>query len=123
MSGSSDASVTHVSGEIFIWPSTIRHSQRIIHSSIISLRLGGPLLHDLAPLPAFPQLQRFIPAAAGICIHHTIVADWLQEKHKRKLGQRKVRLGALRSQCKHGQKGSVKGTMKWKVEVIKSAKV
>lgn len=103
------ASVTYVSGEIFIWPSTIRHSEleRIIHSSIISLPLCGPLLSDLLAFPAFPQLQRFIPAAATICINPAIVALWLQKK-RMKLGQLKARLGVLRSQCKQRKRDALK---------------
>ncbi len=108
-SGFSTAAVTHVSGEIFIWPSTIRHSEleRIIHSSIISLPLCGPLLSDLLAFPAFPQLRRFIPAAAAIRISPAIVPRWLQDK-RMKLGQHKVRLQVLRSQCKHRKREACK---------------
>ena len=101
----SAVSLTHVSGEILSWPSTIRHSEleRIIHSSIISFPLRGPLLSDLLAFPAFPQLQPFIPAAAAICISPAIVARWLQERKKKrlKLGHCKVRLEVLRSQWQH----------------------
>lgn len=109
----SSATVTHVSGEIFIWPST-RHSEleRIIHSSIISLPLCGPLLSDLLAFPAFPQLRRFIPAAAAICISPAIVPRWLQDK-RMKLGQWKVRLEVLRSQCKHRKREACK--VQWKI--------
>lgn len=88
---------THNSGEIFIWPSTIRHMElkRIIHISIISFPLFGPLLSDLLAFPAFPRLRQFIPAAAAICISPAIVACWLQ-REKMKLGQGKVRLQVLR---------------------------
>lgn len=94
---------THVSGEIFIWLSTIRHSElkRIIHISIISFPLCGPLLSDLWAFPAFPGLQQFIPAAAAICISPEIVVRWIQ-KERMKWGQCKLRLEALRSQCKQG---------------------
>lgn len=44
----------------------MRHSEleRIIHISIISLPLYGPLLSNLMAFLAFPRLQQFIPAAA-----------------------------------------------------------
>ena len=92
-------SLTHVSGEILSWPSTIRHSEleRIIHSSIISFPLCGPLLFDLLAFLAFPQLQPFIPAAAAICISPAIVARWLQEKKK------KDEIGTVQSEIRSAQ--------------------
>lgn len=103
-------SCTHVSGGIFIWLSTIRHSElnEIIHISIISLPLCGPLLPDLQASPAFPRPQRFIPAAAAICISPGYCCTLDPKKKRTKWGQCKVRLGVIRSQCKHRTTGALK---------------
>lgn len=111
---------THVSGAIFIWPSTIRLNEleRIIHSSIICLPPCSPLRSDLLASPALPQHQRFIPVVAAVCIR-PIVAHWLQDKKKQKkqdeIGTSREREGerleVLRSQCKHRKRQVVKGAM------------
>lgn len=77
--------VAHVSGEIFIWPSTTRINEleRIIHISIISLPLHSPLLSDLPTCPAFPMHRRFIPVAAAIRTRPT-VAHWLRYERRKK---------------------------------------
>lgn len=84
-SGSSSLRVTHVSGEIFIWPSTTRINEleRIIHISIISLPLHSPLLSDLPTCTAYPMHRRFIPVAAAIRTRPT-VAHWLRYERKKK---------------------------------------
>lgn len=95
--GFSSPRVTHASGEIFIWPSTIKLNEleRIIHISIISLPLHSPLLSDLATCPVFPPHQRFIPVAAAIRTRPT-VAHWLRKERIK--WDRKQRLDPVRSQ-------------------------
>lgn len=111
MSWFSSASATHVSGGIFIWPSTIRLNEleRIIHSSIISLPLCSPLLSNLLAFPALPQLQRFIPVAAAICIR-PIVAHWLQER-KDEIGTAESEIRSAQVTVQTQNEESVKGAM------------
>lgn len=118
-SGFSSASVTHVSGEIFIWPSTIRHSEleRIIHSCIISLPLRGPLLSDLLAFPAFPQLRWFIPAAAAICSQSGNCCA-LAPREKDEIGTEQSEIRSAQVTVQTRREGSVEGAMNSLATVI-----